>query len=62
MKYSEIKRKLRKAGCYIKRQGDRHEIWQSPITNKTFPVSRHNTEEANIKTKLSIEKNSGVKL
>ncbi len=62
MKYSEIKRKLTKNGCYIKREGKRHEIWISPITKKMFPLSRHNKEEAKIKTLKSIEKQSGVKL
>lgn len=62
MKYSEIKRKLRKAGCYLHREGKNHEIWFSPITGNYFPVSRHNSEEAVNKTKRSIEEQSGVKL
>ena len=38
---------LRAAGCTLVRQGKgSHEIWRSPITNRTFPVpagivSRH---------------------
>lgn len=62
MKYSEIKRKLKKAGCYPKREGGRHTIWFSPTTANLFPVSRHDKEEANIKTLKSIEKQSGVTL
>ena len=62
MKYSEIKRKLKKAGCYIKREGKRHEIWTNPKTSSSFPVSRHNKEEAGMGTLKSIEKQSGVKL
>ncbi len=62
MKYSEIKRKLKKAGCYLKREGTRHEMWYSPLTGNSFPVSRHNKEEANVKTFKSIIKQSGVKL
>ncbi len=62
MKYSEIKRRLIKAGCYIYRQGAGHEIWYSPITDRLFPVSRHNSEEAVNKTKKSIEIQSGVKI
>ncbi len=62
MKYSEVKRKLQKVGCYIKREGKKHEIWYSPITGNSFPVSRHDKEEANIKTLYSIITQSGVKL
>lgn len=38
MKYSEIKRKLKRAGCYCKREGANHEIWYSPATDRMFPV------------------------
>jgi len=62
VKYSEIKRKLKKAGCYLKREGKRHEMWYSLKTDNLFPVSRHNKEEAGTGTKKSIEKQSGVKL
>jgi predicted RNA binding protein YcfA (HicA-like mRNA interferase family) len=62
MKFSEIKRKLTKAGCYLHRQGASHEIWYSPTTGRFFPVSRHNAEEAHNKTKKSIENQSGVNL
>ncbi len=62
MKYSEIKRKLKKAGCYFYREGKRHEIWYSPITDGKFPVSRHDKEDACIKTMKSIAKQSGVEL
>ncbi len=62
MKYSEIKKKLRKAGCYIHRQGSNHEWWYSPLTNSKFAVSRHNTEDAREGTKRAIEKQSGVTL
>jgi hypothetical protein len=43
----ELKRLLREAGCYPIRQGKGdHEIWQSPVSGKRFPVdskilSRH---------------------
>lgn len=43
----ELKRLLLDAGCYFKRQADGdHELWFSPITNRSFPVdsdikSRH---------------------
>jgi hypothetical protein len=42
----ELKAILRKAGCYFVRQGrGDHEIWQSAISGKRFPV------DANIKSR-----------
>ena len=35
MKYTELERLLRKAGCYLVRNGD-HPIWYSPISKKEF--------------------------
>ncbi len=61
MKYSEIKRKLKKAGCFPVREGANHTLWKSPITGSIFPVSRHDKQEALIKTLKAIEKQSGVK-
>ena len=62
MKYSEIHRKLRDAGCHIIRYGSRHPIWESPITGKTFPTSNHDSEEAKKGTIAKISKLSGVQL
>lgn len=33
MKYSEIERKLKKAGCIWVKDGKKHPIWYSPITD-----------------------------
>lgn len=60
MTYGELKRQLKKSGCWIVREGGNHEIWFSPITNKQFPVGRHNTEEIPRGTLLSIKKNAGL--
>jgi hypothetical protein len=44
---AELKEMLRRAGCYLVRQGrGDHEIWHSPISGNRFPVdgnikSRH---------------------
>lgn len=62
LKYSEVERKLKKAGCFIVRQGKRHPIWFSPISGRSFPVSNHKSEEAKKGTLQSISKQSGVKL
>ncbi len=62
MKYAEIQRKLKKAGCYWVRNGNRHPIWYSPITEKEFALSYHLSEEAKLGTMKSISKVSGVEL
>lgn len=62
MKYSEIHRKLRMAGCYIFRNGANHPVWKSPITGLLFETSYHDSQEAASGTKKRIEKRSGVKL
>ena len=60
MKVSEMKKKLRKAGCYKIREGGNHEIWFSPATDEEFPVSRHNAEELPKGTSNSIMKAAGL--
>lgn len=60
MTYGELKRQLKKIGCYLDREGGNHEIWYSPITDKHFPIGRHNTEEVPRGTLQSIKKNSGL--
>ena len=62
MKYSELKRKLQKAGCLLKREGAGHEVWFSPLTGKNFFVGRHDKEDVAIGTLKNISKSSGVKL
>lgn len=60
MKYSELKKLLRKHGCYVLRQGGNHEIWYSPASGKMFPVSRHDVEEVYRGTLMQIIKQSGI--
>lgn len=61
MKYSELEKKLIKAGCLLKREGANHPQWYSPITGKTFSTSRHKAEEVPSGTLKKISKDSGVK-
>jgi predicted RNA binding protein YcfA (HicA-like mRNA interferase family) len=61
MKYSELERKLSKAGCYELRNGGNHPIWFSPLTGKTFPTGHHKSEEVKSKTLKNIIELSGVK-
>lgn len=60
MKVSELIRLLKKAGCYIYRNGARHDMWKSPITGNIFPVPRHLSEELKQKTLASIRKDAGI--
>jgi len=62
MKYSEVERKLKKAGCYFVSHGANHDWWYSPITNRRFQIPRHKSAEAKGKTLKSISEQSGVKL
>ena len=61
MKYSEVERKLKKAGCYFVSHGTNHDWWYSPITNRRFQIPRHKGAEAKGKTLKSISEQSGVK-
>ena len=60
MKVSELIRVLKDAGCYIYRNGANHDIWYSPITKKTFPISRHGSQELRTGTLNSIKKQAGI--
>jgi predicted RNA binding protein YcfA (HicA-like mRNA interferase family) len=41
MKRRDLEKKLRIAGCYLKRQGGSHSIWINPRTGVTETVPRH---------------------
>ena len=61
MKYSDLEKELKAAGCWIKREGKGHTIWFSPITNQQFTVGRHRTEDVKLGTLNSIRKAAGLK-
>jgi mRNA interferase HicA len=60
MKYSELEKKMKKAGCYLYRNGKSHPIWKSPITGKFFEMSYHGSEEVKNGTLKSIIRESGI--
>jgi len=62
MKYSEVEKKVKKAGCYFYRNGSNHPIWYSPLTGSYFQLSYHPSEEVKKGTLKSISKASGIKL
>ena len=61
MKYSELKKLLRKNGCYKQSEGARHESWYSPKTNKHFQVGRHDVQDVKKGTLSKILKDAGLK-
>ncbi len=42
MKRRDLERKLRIAGCYLKREGRSHTLWINPKTGVVETVPRHN--------------------
>lgn len=60
MKFSELKKILKKNGCKMVREGANHEIWYSEITGKEFPVGRHNSKEVATGTQKAIFKQAGL--
>lgn len=60
MTYSELKKQLKKIGCYKHHEGGNHEIWYSPKTGKQFPVGRHKKEDVPQGTLKSIKADSGL--
>lgn len=61
MKVSEMKRLLRKSGCRFDHDGGNHEIWYSPMTNKYFPIPRHDSKELATGTADKIKSQAGLK-
>lgn len=62
MKVSEVVRFLKKNGIQLAEHGKRHDRYYSPITGKTFSVSRHMKEEMPKGTLHAILKEAGLKL
>ncbi|MFP4619589.1 MAG: type II toxin-antitoxin system HicA family toxin [Spirochaetaceae bacterium] len=41
MKKVDLEKKLRKAGCFLKREGASHSLWMNPKTGVIEAVPRH---------------------
>ena len=61
MRYSELKKLLKKNGCYLVEHGARHDKWYSPKTGKHFMLLRHDGKEAAQGTLDHILKDAGLK-
>ena len=42
MKRRALEKQLRRAGCYLKREGSAHSLWTNPSTGAVEAVPRHN--------------------
>lgn len=62
MRTGELKKKLRKAGCYKIREGGNHEIWYSPKTETAFSVGRHDGQEIATGTANKILEGCGAEI
>ena len=63
MKYTELHRKLKKAGCYqTGGEISGHTEWFSPLTGQKFATSHHGSHEVAMGTLRNIRKASGVNL
>jgi predicted RNA binding protein YcfA (HicA-like mRNA interferase family) len=60
LKYSELKKLLKKNGCELLREGANHEQWYSPKTGKKFSFGRHKSKEVAVGTLKSILKDAGI--
>ena len=62
MKYTELEKRLRKAGCFdTGEQANGHPLWYSPITAIVFRMSNHRSEEVAPGTLNKILKVAGLK-
>ena len=61
MKYNELERLLKKAGCRLCDEEGRHPTWYSSKTGKYFQTSHHKSEEVKPGTLKSILKDAGLK-
>ena len=42
MKRHDLERRLRQAGCILKREGAAHSLWTNPMTGAIEAIPRHN--------------------
>lgn len=61
MKYNELHKRLKKAGCYPTGKSIAgHPEWYSPITGKYFPTSNHGSKEVAPGTLRNIIRDAGI--
>ncbi|MBR0275431.1 MAG: type II toxin-antitoxin system HicA family toxin [Prevotella sp.] len=60
MKYNELYKKLKDAGCTLLRHGKSHDIWMNPANGTSVAVPRHGTREVPPGTLNSIYQRLGL--
>ena len=61
MKASELKKILKKGGCYFVQSGKKHDIWYSPKTGNELQIPRHDSKEVATGTANDILKDAWLK-
>jgi len=59
MKRADLERKLRIAGCYLKRQGGSHSLWINPKTGVIEAIPRHKEIKGPLAKKILKALNAG---
>ncbi len=52
MKRRELEKKLRQAGCYLKREGASHSLWINPQTGVLEAIPRHREIKESLAKKI----------
>lgn len=52
MKKRELEKLLRRAGCYLKREGSAHSLWINPKTGVVEAVPRHSEIKEHLAQKI----------
>jgi mRNA interferase HicA len=52
MKRRELEKKLRHAGCYLKREGGSHSLWINPRTGVVEAIPRHSEVKEHLARKI----------
>lgn len=60
MTYGELKRRLRRLGVVLGRQGSGHELWFNPATGRLAPIARHNQREVSPRMLQAILRELGL--
>ncbi len=52
MKRRDLEKKLRIAGCYLKREGGSHSLWTNPKNGTTETIPRHTEIKESLAKKI----------
>ncbi|MCI6672385.1 MAG: type II toxin-antitoxin system HicA family toxin [Prevotellaceae bacterium] len=45
MKYNQLFRELKKAGCQVTKHGSEHDEWTNPVNGAKIRIGRHGSQE-----------------